>query len=79
MDFEKERSDYKKKVSVVRLGHMKHYWDEQTQIENAYLENYKQDRLAKQRRDLDHWRTSICNIAMHTKKKIVTIIDPISF
>ncbi len=26
--------------------------------------------MAKQRRDLDRWRTAICNISMHTKKQI---------
>ena len=26
--------------------------------------------MEKQRRDADKWRTSICNIALHTKKQI---------
>jgi hypothetical protein len=39
-------------------------------VENAYLERYQVERQAKQRRDLDKWRTAICNIAMHTKRQI---------
>lgn len=39
-------------------------------MENAYLERYQVERQAKQRRDLDKWRTAICNIAMHTKRQI---------
>ena len=57
-----------------RKEHLKQYWEEQTQIENAFLDKFKQERIEKQKRDLDRWRTAICNIAMHTKRKIVSII-----
>jgi hypothetical protein len=29
--------------------------------------------MEKQRRDMDKWRTAICNIAMHTKKQITDL------
>jgi len=28
------------------------------------------EKLEKQRRDLDKWRTTICNISMHTKNQM---------
>jgi len=46
------------------------YWQRQTQVENAYIEQWRAERIAKQRRDMDRWRTSICTIAMHTKKQL---------
>jgi len=65
-----EQRAYAAQMKELRKKHMKEYWERQTQVENAYLENYKKERTEKQRRDLDRWRTSICNIAMHTKKQI---------
>lgn len=58
----------------MRKQHRKQYWEEQTQIENAYIENFKQERLVKQKADLDNWRTAICNISMNTKKKLVRLL-----
>ncbi len=29
--------------------------------------------MAKQKRDLDRWRTTICNVALHTKKQITDL------
>lgn len=57
-------------MSKMRKEHLKQYWERQTQVENAYIEKWQAERMEKQRRDLDRWRTAICNIAMHTKKQI---------
>jgi hypothetical protein len=54
----------------LRKRHLQEYWQRQTQVENAYLERYKSERIEKQKRDMDRWRTAICKIAMHTKKQI---------
>ena len=52
----------------MRKKHLKEYWERQTQVENAYIETWQAERREKQRRDLDKWRTAVCNISMHTKK-----------
>ncbi len=54
----------------MRKEHIKAHWENQTQIENAYLAKWRKEKLEKQRRDLDRWRTSICNISMHTKNQM---------
>ena len=54
----------------LRKRHLQEYWQRQTQVENAYLERFKAERIEKQKRDMDRWRTAICKIAMHTKKQI---------
>ena len=54
----------------LRKRHLQEYWQRQTQVENAYLERFKSERIEKQKRDMDRWRTAICKIAMHTKKQI---------
>ena len=41
----------------------------QTQVENQWLQNYKNERIAKQQDDMDRWRTQICNISYMTEKK----------
>lgn len=60
-------------MKELRKKHLKEYWERQTQVENAYLEKFREERTAKQKRDLDRWRTSICNIALHTKKQITEL------
>ena len=42
----------------------------QTQIENKHFEDLRQEMKAKNRSDMDRWRTSICKIAKNTKDKI---------
>jgi len=68
--FEEEKRVYAEKMSEMRKKHAQEFWERQTQVENAYLERFQTERAAKQRRDLDKWRTAICNISMHTKKQI---------
>ena len=68
--YEDECRVYDVEMKKLRKDHIKEYWERQTQIENAYLEKWQGERVEKQRRDLDKWRTAICNIAMHTKKQI---------
>ena len=60
-------------MKELRKKHLKEYWERQTQVENAYLDKFREERMAKQKRDLDRWRTSICNIALHTKKQITEL------
>ena len=69
-DFENERKAYQKKVKEVRKQHKKDYWDMQTQVENKYLEQHKQQRITKLTDDMIRWRTQICNISWMTDKKI---------
>lgn len=65
-----EQREYKEQMKDLRKRHLQEYWQRQTQVENAYLERYKSERIEKQKRDMDRWRTAICKIAMHTKKQI---------
>lgn len=60
-------------MSEMRKKHLKEYWEMQTQVENAYIEKWRLEKMAKQRRDLDRWRTAICNISMHTKNQITNL------
>jgi hypothetical protein len=54
-------------MTEMRKKHKKEFWEQHTQVENAYLEKFRVESLEKQRRDLDRWRTTICNVSMHTK------------
>lgn len=71
--FEEEKRVYAEELSKMRKQHLKEYWERQTQVENAYLAKYQQERREKQKRDLDRWRTAICNISMHTKKQMLDL------
>jgi hypothetical protein len=68
-----EQREYAAQMKELRKKHLKEYWERQTQVENAYLDKVREERMAKQKRDLDRWRTSICNIALHTKKQITEL------
>jgi len=72
-DYEREKLEYKQKMSEMRKKHLKDYWEMQTQVENAYLDKWRLEKTAKQRRDLDRWRTAICNVSMHTKNQLATL------
>ena len=60
------RADMKER----RKQHREEYWKMQTQIENKHFEDYRAEKTAKQRGDMDRWRTSICTIAKNTKDTI---------
>jgi hypothetical protein len=68
-----EQMKYKAEMKELRKKHLREYWDRQTQVENAYLDKFREERLGKQKRDLDRWRTAICNISLHTKKQITDL------
>ncbi len=68
--FLNERRVYAEKMNGLRKKHLQEYWERQTQIENAYLDKFKVERVEKQKRDMDRWRTAICNISMHTKRQM---------
>lgn len=68
--FLEETRAYQQQMSQMRKQHLAEYWERQTQVENAYLERWMAEKREKQWRDLDRWRTAICNISMHTKKQM---------
>lgn len=39
LEFEKERKEYNEKMKVYRRKHLQEFWQEQTQVENTYIEN----------------------------------------
>jgi hypothetical protein len=38
LDYERERAEYKVKMTEYRKRHFKDYWERQTQVENDFLE-----------------------------------------
>jgi hypothetical protein len=34
-------------MKELRKKHLREYWERQTQVENAYIERFKQERIAK--------------------------------
>ena len=58
--------DYKKTVKRLR----DEYWERQTEIENEWIEDYRERRKDKEERDLRRFRTSIVKIAMHTHNHV---------
>ena len=67
--FENERKKFKQDAKVYRKIHKEQYWNLQTQVENQYLLDYKNERIGKMTRDMVKWRTQICNIGLMTEKK----------
>ena len=68
--FDNERKQYAKDMSTYRDGHREEFWNTQTQAENMWLAKFKEDQTRKQLNDLHRWRTRICTISNHTKKKL---------
>ncbi|CDW75094.1 UNKNOWN [Stylonychia lemnae] len=69
-EFKKDLAEYNQEFGVLRKKHKKEYWEHQTQVENTFLDKFREEGLQKQRRDLDRWRTRICTISMSTKNEI---------
>ena len=69
-DFENERKGLREDMKVRRRQHREEYWRMQTQIENKHFEDLRKEMKAKQRGDMDKWRTQICQISKRTKDKI---------
>ena len=42
-----EQREYKEQMKDLRKRHLQEYWQRQTQVENAYLERYKSERIEK--------------------------------
>ena len=56
-DFENERKQHRLDMKARRRQHREEYWRMQTLIENKHLEDWRQEAKAKQRQDMDKWRT----------------------
>jgi len=41
-EYEKERIAHSKLVKEYRLKHIKEYWEKQTELENTFIDNYKE-------------------------------------
>lgn len=69
-DFENERKEFEKKVSIVRIGHKEQYWNMQTQVENHWIATHKMERIEKMQNDITKWRTQICNMSWAGEKQM---------
>ena len=58
-----------------RKQHREDYWRMQTQIENKYFEDQRAEFKAKNRGDMDRWRTTICTVAGRTKEMVNFLED----
>ena len=74
-DYENEVKNFKVEAAKMRKIHKDEYWMLQTQVENKYLETYKQERIDKLSYDMTKWRTQICNISLMTKNKMEALQD----
>jgi hypothetical protein len=45
--FEKDRKEFKLKMTEMRKEHKEVFWQTQTQVENQHFENYRKERTAK--------------------------------
>ena len=52
------------------MEHNQSYWDLQTQIENKHIDDFRTERMRKERDDMHRHRTSICTISGVTKEKL---------
>lgn len=68
--FETERRQVKEQTKEFRKAHREEFWNTQTQAENMWLQQYREERAAKQLNDMNRWRSAVCRVAMSTKKKL---------
>ena len=66
----KEYSDYRKALSKARVKLKEEADLIHIKAEEEWMKNYTKEQEEKWIRDMDKWRTSVCRIAMHTKKTI---------
>ncbi len=66
----KEYKDYKTALAETRKKLKAEYEEIQTKAEEQWLDQYTKEQQTKWIRDMDKWRTSVCRIAMHTKKQM---------
>ena len=68
--YENELKSWKLKTKEYRVQHTEEYWNTQTQVENKHIEDFRVERMRKERDDMHRHRTSICTIAGATKDKL---------
>jgi len=66
----KEYADYRKSMKKARRDLRIEADIAHTKAEEKWLEEYTKDQEEKWVRDMDKWRTSVCKIAMHTKRHL---------
>lgn len=69
-NYRKEKVAYKKSITEIRKKMLADFNKMQQETENRWIQNYTNEQEQKWVRDMDKWRTSVCNIAMTTQKRI---------
>jgi hypothetical protein len=69
--YELEREEYNQKMKEYRDMHRKTFWEEQTKVENAYIEEFLKTQKEKKIRDDDKLRTSVIRNSMACYNNIV--------
>ena len=64
----KEYHKYRQAITETRKKLLVEAEEAQTKAEENWIQEYTKEQETKWIRDMDKWRTSVCKIAMHTKK-----------
>src|SRR5690242_8701199 len=72
--YEKERAVYKKEKKEMLKQHTKDFWEEQTKVENLWLQDFMKTQSDKKKKDDAKLRTSIIKNSFKCYQNIVNLI-----
>ncbi len=69
----RETKQYKEEMTKARKRLLADYNEHLRVTENEWINNYTQQQEEKWTRDMDKWRTSVCNIGLHTRRTLIRL------
>ena len=72
-DYDKEMVVYKKNLKEARKLNQRLFWENQTQVENEFIEEHREIQANKHYRDTAKFNNSIIKDAMKTHRNIVSL------
>lgn len=70
--YEREKAEYKKARKEMNKKHIQDFWEEQTKVENEWLNEFMKEQKEKKRRDDAKMRTKLIKNAFKCYQNIVS-------
>jgi hypothetical protein len=74
VEYEIEKAEYEQKMKEYRQRHKQEFWEEQSRIENKWIEEFMKTQKEKKKRDDAKLRTTIIRNSMACYNNIVKLI-----